>query len=158
MAKSKAKKQKTAAGSQPKQVADVQAITALSETRSRNRGFVAQKKDDKLKPKEKSEVELENLIFGDTDEHMDQAFSRVGHELSSDEEDIDERDEFDYENEGDVLPTGGDDLFFMDSGPTPVPEEESEDEEDEEEQEKAKLAGTVSMEYHIVTLDLIAFE
>ncbi|GJJ70368.1 U3 small nucleolar RNA-associated protein 18 [Entomortierella parvispora] len=142
MAKSKAKKQKTAAGSQPKPIADVKAITALSEARSRNRGFVAPKKDDKLKPKEKSEVELENLIFGDTDEHMDQAFSRVGHELSSDEEDIDERDEFDYENEGGVLPGGNDDLFFMDSGPTPVPEEESEGEEtDEEEREKAKLAA-----------------
>lgn len=127
--------------------ADIAPITHMSQDRQHRRGFAKfdnKEQSDKLKPKEKTEVELENLIFGG--DHQE-AFSRIGHELSSDEEG-DALDDFDYdlevgglgsdEEEGEGL--GGDmedggDMFFMDAGPTPVEREEiNEDEVDEDEE------------------------
>ncbi|KAG0317872.1 U3 snoRNP protein [Podila horticola] len=96
--------------------ANVQPITDLTEKR------VAQSKqpyeNDELKPKEQSEIELENLIFGDNEDLIGEALSRVGHELSSDEEG-DELDQFDYEGDEDREDEeeGGADMFFMDTGP-----------------------------------------
>ncbi|KAG0086098.1 U3 snoRNP protein [Podila epicladia] len=96
--------------------ANVQPITDLTEKR------VAQSKqpyeNDELKPKEQSEIELENLIFGDNEDLIGEALSRVGHEMSSDEEG-DELDQFDYEGDEDKEDEeeGGADMFFMDTGP-----------------------------------------
>lgn len=96
--------------------ANVQPITDLTEKR------VAQLKqpyeNDELKPKEQSEIELENLIFGDNEDLIGEALSRVGHEMSSDEEG-DELDQFDYEGDEDREDEeeGGADMFFMDTGP-----------------------------------------
>lgn len=96
--------------------ANVQPITDLTEKR------VAQSKqpyeNDELKPKEQSEIELENLIFGDNEDLIGEALSRVGHEMSSDEEG-DELDQFDYEGDKDQEDEeeGGADMFFMDTGP-----------------------------------------
>ncbi|KAF9210218.1 U3 snoRNP protein [Podila verticillata] len=111
----KKKNQKTSlAAMQAK--ANVQPVTDLTEKR------VAQSKkpyeNDDLKPKEQSEIELENLIFGDNEDLIGEALSRVGHEMSSDEEG-DELDEFDYEGDEDREgeEEGGADMFFMDTGP-----------------------------------------
>lgn len=134
--------------------ADVRPITQMTEARSNKhnkRGYATSKdnnsggsKGDSAKPKEKSEVELESLVFGDNEDLLEEAFSKVGHELSSDEE-IDERDEFDYNTE-DVDHANeesgglgdGSDLFFMDTGPAPpalrgeIDEDEMSQEEDED--------------------------
>ncbi|KAG0283877.1 U3 snoRNP protein [Linnemannia gamsii] len=132
--------------------ADIAPITHMTQDRQHRRGgphggfakFDNKEQSDKLKPKEKTEVELENLIFGG--DHQE-AFSRIGHELSSDEEG-DDLDDFDYDLEVGGLGSdgeegegvGGDmedgaDMFFMDAGPTPVEREEiNEDEVDEDEE------------------------
>jgi hypothetical protein len=129
--------------------ADIAPITHMTQDRQHRHGgfakFDNKEQSDKLKPKEKTEVELENLIFGG--DHQE-AFSRIGHELSSDEEG-DALDDFDYDLEVGELGSdgeegegvGGDmedggDMFFMDAGPTPVEREEiNEDELDEDEEE-----------------------
>ncbi|KAF9970422.1 U3 small nucleolar RNA-associated protein 18 [Actinomortierella ambigua] len=136
-------------------------ITHLSQSRNPKK-FVdpkAHKKSDDVKPKEKSEIELENLIFGDQDD----ALAKIGRELSSDEELEDDEDDLDQDREdqagGFVLDLGGTttagpgagdgaDLFFMDTGPTPTfHPSDSEDEDDigrksvssDEESEDVKL-------------------
>ncbi|KAF9364607.1 U3 small nucleolar RNA-associated protein 18 [Mortierella sp. NVP85] len=132
--------------------ADVRPITQMTEARShknKKRGHTSSKdnnsssKGDPAKPKEKSEVELESLVFGDNEDLLEGTFSKVGHELSSDEE-IDERDEFDYgtedfDNAGEESSGGledGSDLFFMDTGPEPpLRGEIDEDEESRDEDE-----------------------
>ncbi|KAG0241896.1 U3 snoRNP protein [Mortierella sp. GBA43] len=122
--------------------ADVRPVTQLTESRSNKRGFTALKgnsdKADQLKPKEKSEVELENLVFGDNEDLLEETFAKVGHELSSDEE-VDERDTFDYDGEdfegGEGSNEQGNepDMFFMDTGPEPAFQEEiKEGSEDED--------------------------
>lgn len=134
----KKKNQKTSlAAMQAK--ANVQPITDLTEKR------VAQSKkpyeNDDLKPKEQSEIELENLIFGDNEDLIGEALSRVGHEMSSDEEG-DELDEFDYEgDEGrEDEEEGSANMFFMDTGPVETGtvgkasrKQINEDDDDEEE-------------------------
>lgn len=134
----KKKNQKTSlAAMQAK--ANVQPITDLTEKR------VAQSKkpyeNDDLKPKEQSEIELENLIFGDNEDLIGEALSRVGHEMSSDEEG-DELDEFDYEGDEDRQDEeeGSADMFFMDTGPVETGtvgkasrKQINEDDDDEEE-------------------------
>ncbi|KAF9957939.1 U3 snoRNP protein [Modicella reniformis] len=135
--------------------ADVRPITHISEPRSNNkRGSNNASKDSKrhinnnnvsndsepIRLKEKSEIELENLVFGDNEDLVGETFSKIGHELSSDEE-IDERDEFDYDTEEDnmnsldkgsnELGDDGSDLFFMDTGPSPLPKEAKEELEEE---------------------------
>lgn len=138
--------------------ADVRPITQLTEARSnknnkRGGGFLTASKsiskdDDLDKPKEKSEIELENLVFGDNEDLLEETFSKAGHELSSDEE-IDERDEFDYDAEDLVGQEGlgepedeGSDMFFMDTGPAPLLREEidqdKEDQSDEDEDEETE--------------------
>ncbi|KAI1293415.1 U3 snoRNP protein [Mortierella claussenii] len=132
-----------AAAKHPK--ADVRPITSITADRVHKRGFIYNNNLDKdeAKPKEKSEVELENLIFGgDNDDLMEETFAKLGEEqgeLSSDEE-ADALDGFDYEadlEEGaEVGGEGGEDLFFMDAGPTPLQRDEiDEDEEDREQNE-----------------------
>lgn len=85
------------------------------------------------------------MIFGaDNQELVGEAFSRIGHELSSDEEeDGGEGDGFDYDlevgfgddEEGGVGEEGGD-MFFMDAGPTPVMREEIDEDAEEEDMEE----------------------
>ncbi|KAF9088865.1 U3 small nucleolar RNA-associated protein 18, partial [Mortierella sp. AD031] len=133
----------TAATAAARAKADIQPITHMSESRVNKRGFVNPTKmaKDDVKSKEKTEVELENLIFGDNPELVGEAFSRIGHELSSDEEG-DAMDDFDYDLEVDGLgeeggaggEEDGGEMFFMDAGPTPLPRGEiDEDAEDEDE-------------------------
>ncbi|KAF8976480.1 U3 small nucleolar RNA-associated protein 18 [Entomortierella lignicola] len=120
-----------------KERADVRPITNLTLARENKRGFITPKNnnnkedEDEQKPKEKSEIELENLIFGDNEDLIEETFAMAGHELSSDEE-ADALDEFDYGAEDvDEEEQEGSDMFFMDTGPTPLPREEiNEDEED----------------------------
>ncbi|KAI7820316.1 WD40-repeat-containing domain protein [Gamsiella multidivaricata] len=111
----------------------------MAEGRFTARGYATPKNkpnnNDDLKPKEKSEVELENLIFGDNEDLIGETLSRAGHELSSDEEG-DALDEFDYDAEEEV-DAGGQDMFFMDTGPTPVMREEiDEDEQDDKDEDE----------------------
>lgn len=147
-AKSSNKAAKAKAIAEARAKADVAPITHISQNRrghQQNHGgfakFDNKDQSEKLKPKEKTEVELENLIFGaDNQELLGEAFSRIGHELSSDEEEGGD-DGFDYDlevgfgddEEGGMGEEGGD-MFFMDAGPTPVMREEiDEDAEDMEE-------------------------
>lgn len=141
-AKATNKSAKAKAIAEARAKADVAPITHISQNRRGHHGgfakFDNKDQSEKLKPKEKTEVELENLIFGaDNQELVGEAFSRIGHELSSDEEDAGD-DGFDYDLEvgfGDDEEGGeGGDMFFMDAGPTPVMREEiDEDAEDMEE-------------------------
>ncbi|KAF9327025.1 U3 snoRNP protein [Podila minutissima] len=128
--------------------ANVQPITDLTEKR------VAQSKqpyeNDELKPKEQSEIELENLIFGDNEDLIGEALSRVGHEMSSDEEG-DELDQFDYEGDEDQEDEeeGGADMFFMDTGPVETGGKgasRKQINEDEDEEEGFLRAGVSSDE------------
>ncbi|KAF9924478.1 U3 small nucleolar RNA-associated protein 18 [Mortierella alpina] len=146
--------------------ADVRPITSLSGTRSihkqgrftpTNNTNNDNDDEDSLKPKEKSEVELENLIFGDNEDLIGETLARAGHELSSDEEG-DALDEFDYEaalGDDDEREGGqgaeGSDLFFIDEGPTPpvhrdeIDEDadmgsEGDDEHDGSDQESAEIS------------------
>ncbi|KAF8941163.1 U3 snoRNP protein [Haplosporangium gracile] len=120
--------------------ADIAPITHISQTRRGHGGFAKfdnKEQSEKLKPKEKTEVELENLIFGaDNADLVGEAFSRIGHELSSDEEDggdVEGMDDFDYDLEvGGLEGETGGDMFFMDAGPTPVMREEINEDEEED--------------------------
>ncbi|KAF9400149.1 U3 snoRNP protein [Mortierella sp. AD011] len=131
----KSKKSKVANATASKQKkADIQPITHMTEARNHKRGFVTTKNDSKSeeqqqKPKDKTEVELENLIFGDNDDLIEETFARAGHELSSDEE-ADALDGFDYEAEEGDEEGDGSDMFFMDAGPTPLPRGEIDEDED----------------------------
>ncbi|KAF9431519.1 U3 small nucleolar RNA-associated protein 18 [Entomortierella beljakovae] len=135
----KSKKSKVAHSGAGAGKKDVRPITHMTESRHQKKGFVtASEENEQTKPKEKSEIELENLIFGDNEELIGETFARAGHELSSDEE-ADAMDEFDYEaEEGEEL--AGSDMFFIDEGPTPLERDEidedaeelHQDEEDEE--------------------------
>lgn len=142
-AKAANKAGKTKAIAEARAKADVAPITHISQNRRGHHGghakFDNKDQSEKLKPKEKSEVELENLIFGaDNQELLGEAFSRIGHELSSDEEDGGD-DGFDYDlevgfgddEEGEGGEEGGD-MFFMDAGPTPVMREEIDEDAEEE--------------------------
>ncbi|KAG0303053.1 U3 snoRNP protein [Dissophora globulifera] len=142
--------------------ANVRPITSMTEARSHhhqhqyrgynNKDAQSEGHENSTKPKEKSEVELENLIFGGDDEEMlGETFSRVGHELSSDEE-SDALDGFNYhamdgDEEGGAV-VGGEapeDMFFMDEGPTPV--QRGEIDEDEQEEEEDDLEHDSESEY-----------
>ncbi|KAK3824609.1 MAG: WD40-repeat-containing domain protein [Benniella sp.] len=143
-------------------------MTEARSNKNKKRGHATSKdnnsgsKDDPAKPKEKSEVELESLVFGDNEDLLEDAFSKVGHELSSDEE-IDERDEFDYgtedfDNAGEE-PSGGlgdgSDLFFMDTGPAPplrgeIDEDEESQDEDEDMDAKSESSEDESEESRLI--------
>ncbi|KAK3842702.1 MAG: WD40-repeat-containing domain protein [Linnemannia gamsii] len=121
----------------------------MTQDRSHRRGFAKfdnKDESEKLKPKEKTEVELENLIFGDNPDLIGDAFSRIGHELSSDEEE-DVLDGFDYDLEGDELDDDeegagvdeGGDMFFMDAGPTPMERGEIDEDEEDEDMEREEI-------------------
>ncbi|KAF9410139.1 U3 snoRNP protein [Podila epigama] len=106
--------------------------------------------DDALKPKEKTELELETLIFGDNEEFIGEAFSRVGHELSSDEEEDgmfgEEDDENDEHPDGPGHGSTGD-MFFIDTGPVPeggapVENEEDNEKEDDDDDEEEGFHST----------------
>ncbi|KAF9275235.1 U3 snoRNP protein [Linnemannia elongata] len=142
-AANKAAKAKAIAEARAK--ADVAPITHISQNRRghHNHGgfakFDNKDQSEKLKPKEKTEIELENLIFGaDNQELVGEAFSRIGHELSSDEEeDGGEGDGFDYDLEvGFGDDEEGGDMFFMDAGPTPMMREEIDEDAEEEDMEE----------------------
>ncbi|KAF9907888.1 U3 small nucleolar RNA-associated protein 18 [Linnemannia zychae] len=126
--------------------ADVKPITHMTQDRRGFAKFDNKDESEKLKPKEKTEVELENLIFGDNPDLIDDAFSRIGHELSSDEEG-DALDEFDYDSEEGGAEGGledGGDMFFMDAGPTPMErgeiDEDAEDDDEDEDMEVGQAA------------------
>ncbi|KAG0199933.1 U3 small nucleolar RNA-associated protein 18 [Mortierella sp. GBA30] len=142
------KKSKTS----PKE-ANVRPITSMTEARTYKRGYIhqdnstdAEQDKDELKPKEKSEVELENLIFGDNEDLIGETLARAGHELSSDEEG-DMMDEFDYDAEAEGVEGGeqqdGSDMFFIDAGPTPLPRDEMDEGENEDEEQGEDEDGTV---------------
>ncbi|KAF9934781.1 U3 snoRNP protein [Linnemannia zychae] len=134
---SRAKASTAKALSEARAKADIKPITAMTQFAKFNNKESAL--NDKLKPKEKTEVELENLIFGDSQDRVGETFSRIGHEFSSDEEG-DMLDDFDYEADGDGEGTGdmeeGGDMFFIDAGPTPVMDMEREEIDEDEEREE----------------------
>ncbi|KAI8597009.1 WD40-repeat-containing domain protein [Dissophora ornata] len=135
----------------------------MTEGRSQKRGYITTNNsnnntDDQLKPKDKSEVELENLIFGgDNEDVLGETFSRAGHELSSDEEG-DALDGFDYDaaeedDEDGAVVVGADaedgsDMFFMDAGPTPLPKGEIDEDEDDNDNEGRDDEGEDMEEDH----------
>ncbi|KAG0261870.1 U3 small nucleolar RNA-associated protein 18 [Mortierella polycephala] len=138
----KTKKSKTVMA---KEKANVRPITQMTQARANKRGYITPgkgtnkdrntKDEDDLKPKEKTELELETLIFGaDNEELLGETLAMAGHELSSDEEG-DALDDFDYEAEGgEGVAQDGSDMFFMDAGPTSLPSGEIDEDEDQAEE------------------------
>ncbi|KAF9107551.1 U3 small nucleolar RNA-associated protein 18 [Mortierella sp. AM989] len=138
--KSKKTKVAHAASTGSKETTDIQPITQMTEARKHKRGYITSKDNsgdgEDLKSKDKSETELENLIFGDNEDLIEDTFARAGHELSSDEE-ADALDEFDYDDDEGGEERGGaggdadgSDMFFIDAGPTPMSRDEIDEDED----------------------------
>ncbi|KAF9582261.1 U3 snoRNP protein [Lunasporangiospora selenospora] len=108
--------------------ANVQPITNMTESRplpkhsSQRKPNNKGQQDTELAPKEKTELELESLVFGDSGDLIGETLGRVGHEMSEDEEEEEGEQGDDEQEEGEGMGDGSD-MFFLDAGPTPLEDE-----------------------------------